>query len=267
MGSLTTIKRGSQRYYIDPDTGEYLPGVTSVIGMEPKDFLKFWSAKLVAEWCADNVGAFTQLLVNGQREAAIDTAKKAPTRSTAGAADIGTMVHDYFELYARGEAPKRVHPDIADFVPHIAEFHDRYQPEYLHLEDTVVSTTHKYAGSFDFLARINGETVMGDLKTTRSGVYESVALQLAAYAHADKIVTQDGEHLDLPHIDAGACLHVRPEGWKLVPARIDAATFEAFLALRRTFDWQTGGKNGALGAPDYDSTAKKSTGSQRRASK
>lgn len=266
MGGLSTIKRGDSRYYVGPD-GEKYPGVTSVLNMLPKPFLQFWSAKMVAEWCADNAGAFTQLLINGEREAALQMAKSAPRRSTSGAASTGTAVHDYFEQYARGIAPKKAPLEVQPFVAHIKEFHDRYQPEYLHIEDTVWSDTHRYAGSFDWIAKIGGEVVMGDTKTTKSGVHSEVAMQLAAYTHADKIFTQDGETVDVPKIDAGAVFHLRPEGWKLVPARVDREVFEQFLHLRRTFEWVNGMEKTVLGDPDYDSQATTTTGSQRRSSK
>ena len=49
-----------------------------------------------------------------------------------------------------------------------------------------------YAGSFDAVCRIEGERVLLDLKTTRSGVHADVALQLAAYARTEQLITQDG---------------------------------------------------------------------------
>lgn len=264
MAKLSTIKRADSRFYVHPETKEKVPGVTSIINMLPKPFLQFWASKMTAEWCADNAGAFLQMLINGERKAALDTAKGAARRSTSEAAGIGTNVHDYFELYARGNAPKRPHPDVLPFVPHIKEFHDRYQPEYLHLEDAVWSDEHRYAGSFDFIAKIDGETVMGDVKTTRSGVHEEVALQLSAYANADRVITQDGTVHPLPAIEAGAVAHFRPEGWKLVPVRIDESVFSYFVVLRQVFDWVNDVSKSVLGEPDYDSQATESTGSKRR---
>lgn len=265
MAKLSTIKRGDSRFYVGPD-GEKVPGVTSVVGMLPKPFLQGWAAKMTAEWCADNAGAFTQLLINGERDAALQTAKGAARRSTSEASRIGTAVHDYFELYARGEAPKRVPVDVQPFHKHIVEFHERYQPKYLFLEDAVWSDAHRYAGSFDWIAEIEGEIVLGDVKTTRSGVHSEVALQLSAYAHADKIVRQDGTDAELPKIQAGAVFHLRPEGWKLVPVRIDNEVFSQFLHLRKTFDWVNGMEKTVLGDPDFDSQALTTTGSKRRAS-
>lgn len=265
MAKLSTIKRGDSRFYVGPD-GKKVPGVTSILNMLPKPYLQFWSAKMVAEWCADNAGSFLQLLLNGEREAALKVAKGAPRRSTGEAARIGTAVHDYFEQYARGQAPKKVPLEVQPYADHIQEFHDRYQPEYLYLEETVWSDSHDYAGSFDWIAKIGDEIVMGDTKSTRSGVHPEVAMQLSAYAFGDKLILQDGSEAEIPKVNAGAVFHVRPEGWKLVPARVSKEIFEHFLSLRRTFDWVNGMENRVLGDPDYDSQAQTSTGSQRRAS-
>lgn len=264
MAGLSTIKRQDTRFYVDPDTNEKVPGVTSVLNMVPKPFLQHWASKMTAEWCVDNAGAFVQLLINGQRQAAVDMAKGAARRSTSDAASVGTNVHDYFELYARGNAPKRPHPDVLPFVQHIEEFHDRYQPEYLFLEEAVWSDEHRYAGSFDWIAKIDGETVFGDVKTTRSGVHAEVSLQLAAYANADRIVLQDGGNADVPKADAGAVFHLRPGGWKLVPIRIDESVFSYFVVLRQVFDWVNDISKSVIGPADYDSQADESTGSQRR---
>lgn len=266
MAKLSTIKRGDTRYYVNAE-GEKVPGVTSIINQLPKPFLAGWAAKVVAEWCADNAGSFLQLLINGERDSALQLAKGAPRRSTSDAANVGSSVHDYFELYARGDAPKRAPLDVQPFVRHIQEFHDKYQPEYLFLEDAVWSYTHDYAGSFDWIARINGEVVLGDTKTTRSGVHAEVALQLNAYANADVLIkSEDGAEVEIPKFDAAAVFHLRPEGWKLVPVRLAPEVFDHFLALRKTFDWTTSLKDQVLGDPDYDSQAATLTGTKRRAS-
>ncbi|MBM7770616.1 hypothetical protein JOD54_000820 [Actinokineospora baliensis] len=266
MGAaLKTIKRGESRFYVDPETREKVPGVTSVIDMVPKNFLTFWAAKETAEWAADNLGAVVSLLLNGQRQAAVDTMKAAHRRTTGAAAETGTEVHVLFEKLARGQRVGRQHPEMEPYVRHINEFLDRYQPEFLFIEESVWSDQHKYAGSFDALVRIEGETVMLDAKSTRSGVHPEVALQLSAYSHADRIVTQDGAHAELPTVDAGAVLHLRPEAWQLVPARVDDDVFAYFLILRQVFDWVRDVSGTVLGAPLYRSG--ETTGAERRASR
>lgn len=266
MAGLRTVKRGDSRFYVDPDTREKVPGVTSVLSMLPKEFLKFWSAKVTAEAAVENLGAIVTLALRDSK-GAIDYLKRAPLRNTGDAADTGTEVHEMFETVARGGTVRRPHPELEPYLRWIHEFHERFQPEYLFVEDAVWSDKHKYAGSFDALCYITidgvRDCVMLDAKTTRSGIHEEVGLQLAAYKNADYIVTQDGAKAEMPTITAGAALHLRPEGWRLVPARVDDEVFPFFLHLREIFRWEKEFKHTVIGEPLYDSIA--TTGAQRRA--
>ncbi|QWY81848.1 Cas4 family exonuclease [Microbacterium phage Honk] len=234
---VNTIKRGDARFYVNPETAAKYPGVTSVVGMLPKGFLQYWSAKKVAEAAVDELGTIVQMTLR-DRQAAIDHLKGAPRRDTAQAAETGTAAHDLFERLARGENVGRVHPDLVLYVDHFKEFLDLKQPEFLFMEETVWSDSHRYAGSFDWCARIDGEVVWGDNKTTRSGIHEEVGIQLSAYRYADHILRPDGSRVPMPKADGAAVFHVRPEGWKLVPVRADEEVFEVFKHLRAVFEWE-----------------------------
>lgn len=262
MTGVKTISRSGSRFYVEPQTKLKVPSVTSIVDMLPKPFLTYWASKTTAELAVDCIGELVGLAVR-DRAGAIDWLKRAPQRQTSGAADTGTEVHEYYEKLAKGEKLGRVHPDVQPFVNHINDFHDRYQPEYLFIEESVWSDTHLYAGSFDAIAKIDGEIVIVDAKTTRSGVHSEVAMQLAAYSNADRIIDQNGDNQDLPAITAGAVLHLRPEAWKFVPVRQDDEVFSYFLTLRKVFDWVKDVSDSVLGKPDYESVA--STGSERRA--
>lgn len=245
---INTISRGGARLYVHPETADKVPGVTSIINMLPKGFLKFWAAKAVAEYAVDNLGEVVGLAMR-DRDATIDLLKRAPDRDTRKAAETGSEVHDVFESMAQGNRPRRLHPDIQVYADHFDAFLQEFQPEFIHLEETVWSEKHSYAGSFDVLAKIDGQLVIGDWKTTRSGVHEEVALQLAAYRHADYIVRPDGGTVPLPKVDGGFVLHVRPEGWGLYPIQCDDVVFQYFLHLREVFDWDRSVKGGVIGNP------------------
>lgn len=250
---VSTIHRGGSRFYIDPESGRKNPGVTSVLNMLPKPFLKAWAAKLVAETAVENITEVIGLAFRDP-QGAIDYLKRAPDRFTRSAADNGTEVHDVFEEIALGNKPKRFHPDIEPYVEHFEEFIELCEPEFILLEETVWSDTTGYAGSFDALAILHGEgagelqgkTLYMDWKTTRSGVHPEVALQLAGYRFADAILRPDGERVPLPEADGAAVLHVRPEGWQLVPVEtemveiaegIEVNVYDYLKALREVFDW------------------------------
>lgn len=241
----TTMKAGS-RFYVHPESKAKVPGVTSVLNMTPKGFLSFWSAKVVAEWVADNISTVFPLVMS-DRTAAIELMKGAPRRNTSAAGERGTEIHELYEKLARGQAIGRQHPELEVYVDHYRKFEAKYKPEYLYIEETVWSDTHSFAGSFDFIAKIDGETVIGDFKSTRSGVHAEVALQLAAYSHADYILGQDGSRVALPKCDAGIVFHIRPEAAKVVPVRIDDEVFSVFRHLLAIFDWEKEMKNAVLG--------------------
>jgi hypothetical protein len=265
---VNTIKRGGARFYVEPSNGEKVPGVTSVLGMLPKEFLRYWAAKMVAEEAVTDLGALVSIAMrDGGREAAVDYLKKAPDRTTRKAADIGTAAHDLFERLSRGELVGRVHPDLEPYARHFSEFLEVAQPEYHFMEETVWSDEHRYAGSFDAFATIQGERIWIDNKTTRSGIHEEVGVQLAAYRYAENIIRSDGTRVPMPKADGGAVLHVRPEGWKLVPVRADRVLFdEVFLPLRKVFEYEKAIKSTIVGQPVFSGPADgASSGPKRRA--
>ena len=260
---VSTIKRGGSRFYVNPETSEKVPGVTSILGMLPKDFLRYWAAKMVAEEALADLGTVVSIAMRDP-QAAIDYLKRAPDRNVGKAADTGTAAHDLFEKQARGLPLGRVHPDLRPFVDHFDEFLRVAEPEMLLMEETVWSEKHAYAGSFDGFGVIGGERVWLDWKTTRSGIHPEVGLQLAAYRFADYIVREDGGRVPMPKADGGAVLHVRPEGWKLVPVKADEESFEVFLHLREVFRYEKEGKNGIVGKPVFSGPADEVTTGPKR---
>lgn len=266
MAGVSTIKRGGSRFYVDPADGAIkVPGVTSVVGKLPKDFLTFWAAKESAEAAVNNWDLISQLIKRDE-QGAIDYLKGAHRRTSKAASDIGTAAHILFERLARGETinDRHVHADVKGHVRHFREFLEAVQPEFLHLEETCWNDTFGYAGSFDAVAKIDGQRVMVDWKTSKA-VYDSVSLQLAAYRYAERIIVADtDESIPMPELDGGAVLHVRPEGWALHPMACGPAVFEVFKALLAVFAWDTDGKKGVVGKP-VASGGERATGTERRA--
>lgn len=230
---IETVYRGGSRYYVHPDTGESVPGVTSILNFEPKPYLVGWAAKLAAEAAVEATerGTLTAM-VEQDRQGAIDYLKDSSRRFTRKAADVGTAAHGIFEAIATGEPLGTLPADLEPFRAHFLDFEEKHSPKWLHVEATVWSQEHHYAGSFDAIAEIDGKTVIVDFKTTRSGVHDSVAWQLAAYRYADAILAEDGRLLPIPATEGAIVLHVRPEGWKVHPIDTSPETFEEFLVYR-----------------------------------
>jgi hypothetical protein len=246
---ISTIKRGYERYYVDPrDGGVKLPGVTSVVGMLPKGWLGPWSAKLVATAAVDNLPSIVGLAINGDRSGAIDYLKRAPYRTRDDAADAGTDAHTVFEQMAAGEPVGKLHPEVDAYRQQFESFLDKWQPEFLLTEQTVWSEG-RYAGSFDAIMRIEGDTVIADWKTTRSGIHPEVAVQLAAYRYADYCLQPDGTSIPLPTIDAAVCLHIRPDAWALCPINAGKKAFGVFESLLDVFRWEKEMRDHVIGDP------------------
>ncbi|MEU0860626.1 PD-(D/E)XK nuclease family protein [Streptomyces griseofuscus] len=266
MAGVATIKRSGSRFYIDPDDGDIkVPGVTSVVGQLPKDYLTFWAAKESAEAAVNNWDVVSELCKRDPA-GAVDYLKNAHRRKTKAASDLGSAAHDLFERLARGEVihDRHVHMDVQPHVRHFREFLDQVQPEFLHLEETCWHDDLAVAGSFDAIARVDGDLVVLDWKTSKA-VYDSVALQLSAYRYADRIIlAETGESIPMPELAGGAVLHVRPEGWSFVPVKCDREVFETFKALRRVFAWETEGKKRVVGKPIAQG-GERQTGTARRA--
>ena len=242
---VKTFQAKGSRFYVHPETNESVPGVTSILNTLPKPFLQYWSAKVVAEYAVDNVEQWRFL----DYKASVDLLKGAPRRYTSGRADIGSEAHDVFEKIGNGEDTGPIRIEVQPYVDQFNKFLDDFQPEFIGQELTVWSDQHRYAGSTDAFLRIQGEPVVVDWKTTKS-IYPEVGLQLAAYRFADHVIDEFGTTSPIPALNGGAVLHVREDGYSLVPMRCDEQVFEVFLALRNfSFEWAAEISKTIVGAP------------------
>lgn len=280
MGKIRTIYRGGSRFYLHPaDRDIAHPGVTSVIGMLPKQsFLAPWQAKMAAELAVDSID-FVKEMAERDRDGAIDYLKGAARRYTKARSDVGSEAHDLFERLMRGEYVGRQRSDIQPYVDNFREFMEAVNPELVRAEDVAWSDTYGYAGSFDVWLRVwidddkritpdrSGAPMLliADWKTSKS-TYADVALQLAAYANADFVLDADGVQHPMPEFDGAAVLHITDTDWQFKPVDIGDDVFEHFLHLRATFDWDRERSRSVIGKPvARKSGGKIVTGTQRRA--
>lgn len=276
--AITTTHKGGSRFYVDStDPDITVPGVTSVIGQLAKPFLQHWTAKLSAELAVDSLD-FVAQMAERDRQGAVDYLKGAARRYTKIRADVGSEAHDLFERMIRGEHVGRVSQDMEPYRAHFADFLAEVNPELVRAEDVAWSDEHEYAGSFDAILRvwIDPETrkpradrkgvemlLVADWKTSKS-IYADVALQMAAYAHADRLIDPDGHSVPMPEFDGAAVLHITPEHWDFRPVDISDQVFEHFLSLRHTFVWDKEVSRRVIGKSLAKST-RVVTGTERRA--
>lgn len=99
-------------------------------------------------------------------------------------AEEGTLVHETMQKLACGEPiiiPEQIRPAAETFLNFIKEKNIVFHPEFV--ERKVWSNFHKYAGTVDALASVEGKFGVLDIKTS-TGFYPEYNLQTAAYVLA-----------------------------------------------------------------------------------
>ncbi|GAA3878711.1 hypothetical protein GCM10022243_49280 [Saccharothrix violaceirubra] len=226
------IKRWQQGsghcYSID---GKRALGVTTVLKAVPKELVG-WSARTVADFVVEHPGLLQDLIRDGGGDATRDFLAGLPFQQRNAAAVRGTAVHRLAERIMHGDEVE-VPDDLVPYVRSYIAFCDDWQPTALHSELVVASRKHGYAGTLDSILRIPVQglgVVQVDYKTG-NGVYGEVALQTAAYRYADVYLDEDGVEQPMVPVDGVYVLHVRPEGYELMPLEAGPATFDRFLAV------------------------------------
>ena len=225
---------GRGRMYRSPKTNELYPSVTNIIDVLAKPWLGGWMAKLVAGYAFDNR---TALMEMEERDAAVDFLKGAPRRKRDTAAGVGDVIHGYVEALLTGVAGPEITEQHEPYLDGFLSFLEEFKPDFQVIEATVFNHEERYSGTFDFIAVIGDLIVLGDWKTG-SGIYDEVALQLAALRNADSVWNPvDGELLPMPEIDACVAVHLQPGKAWLYPIDASHVAYQAFLGLRAAWPW------------------------------
>ena len=241
-------------YYVDA-TGARVPGVTTILGDGvPKPALINWAANTTADAAINRWDELAEM----PPAARLKALQAARYDEKDAAAKRGTEVHGYAERLVAGEtvdAPEA----LAGHVEAYAKFLDEFAVKPLHVEFSVASYRHGYAGTGDLIADIttSGQTrrLLLDLKTNRSGIFGETALQLAAYRFADVLIEGDTEQ-PMPPVDGCAAVHVRGDGYELIPVTADEAQHRTFLYAQQVAHFTKYGRDlvGAAVHPPTTST-------------
>jgi hypothetical protein len=242
--TIQRIDRGNNHWYkID---GTKADGVTTLIGDGVrKKALEGWGIRSVAEYAADHLDQLNDMRPMG-REAMVSALKQSPYTDRDKAANRGTEVHKLAEDLIHGR-PVDVPPELAGHVDSYVRYLDEWQPEPILVERTVASRKWNYAGTLDDVSRLpDGRVVIGDIKTSRSGIFAETALQLAAYRFAEVWVDDDGtEHpmADLGIDDIGHGLWIRGDRYDVLPIPVEESVWRAFLHIAFGARWMRDNKN------------------------
>ncbi len=228
QGPFTRRNYGREHGYKDAQ-GQNVPGVTTILSKGlPKPALVNWAARTAAEYAVDNWDTLADLKPSER----LKEISGAPNASKNAAALRGTKLHNAAEeLIASGTVD--VEPDQVPLVESYARWLDRWDVQVEFVESAVYSVTHGYAGTLDLIATLcDGRRWLLDLKTSK-GVFGDMALQLAAYRHAEFLHDDDTEGADIamPQVDAVGIAHVRADDTDLVPLTAGPAEFRAFLYI------------------------------------
>jgi len=138
--------------------GLWYPRVTSIVSIKAKPALYHYYA--------------------GQKSFA--HAEAAKNRS----AEEGTLIHEVVEGIMAGDDP-HVPEQIKPLVDEFKIFNKQLDIIPQQIESQIISKKHRYAGTIDVLAEINGKLGVLDIKTSQA-VYRDYGIQTAAYVAALK---------------------------------------------------------------------------------
>ena len=219
-----TFYEASHRYKLD---GEWVPGVTTILGVLNKPALTKWAASQVAEYVTDNPTAVEHLRDMG-RAPMVNALKEVPWQKRDDAATRGTTFHDLAERIANGEEVDVPDP-IVPLVEAALAFMEDYDIEPTLVEACVGSREHRYAGKADLFAN----DAIWDWKSGKR-IYPATAFQLAAYAGAE-FHGQGGHEAPLPPVKAAYGVHIRADGYSVHPLEFGPHVFAEFVTIRHAF--------------------------------
>lgn len=221
----------SHRYKLD---GEWVPGVTTILGVLDKPALRKWAAQQVAEYVAENREAVEHLYAAGPGPM-VAALKEMPWQRARDAASRGTSLHDYAERIIRGEEVD-VPDELVPVVENALRFMEDYRIEPVLVEQCVASRAHLYAGKLDLIADSTLGRAVFDWKSGKR-IYPEACFQMNAYAFAD-FYGENGDEHPLPDTEGAYGVHIRADGYDVLPLAFGPDVFEEFLIIRKAYDIQ-----------------------------
>lgn len=245
---ITRRETARGHYYRDA-AGQRVTGVTTWIGDGvPKPALINWASNVTAEYAVDHWEELASM-PPAQRLKTLQGAKYAEKDR---AAKRGTEVHHIAENLVAGKAVE-VPEELAGHAEAYARFLDEFRVEPVLVEFSCVSYRLGYAGTADLVADMvlspgaDPVRVLADIKTSRSGIFGETALQLAAYRYADKWL-DDGQEMDPLPVAHCVGIHVRGDGYDVVPLDVDEQQHRAFWHAQKVAEWSRSSRD-LVGSP------------------
>src|SRR5580765_2803196 len=233
VAATRRISRGKGHSYVLD--GDPVQGATTIIGDGyPKPQLTYAARTQTAEYVINHWAALAGEPV-GSRARRID--KESAAVWSAGSVR-GTAVHGYAAALLHGDQVD-VPDEYVDYVDSCLAFLTDWNVDELHVEAVVVNRADRYMGTVDLLAHVGDDVWLFDWKTSKSGIWPEVALQLAAYAWCETLLDEvAGFEVPLPHVAHAAGVWIRADGYDVHEVDISEATFRTFLYVKEVADWR-----------------------------
>jgi len=261
---------GRSHWYTNVDTGERVPGVTTILDQGlPKKALITWAGNSTAEYAIDHWDELAEL----PPSARLKRLQRGRYEAKDEAANRGTQVHKMGERLIAGEAV--VVPDLLrPYVDSYVRFLDEFQLRARYVEAVVYSAKHRYVGTLDIIGDIllpdmpeydhlerdeDGYVcnALIDVKTNRSGIFGETALQLAAYRYSEFLQPDPRDPdsaIPMPDIAWTGALWIRPDGYELIPVTAGLEQHLAFLYVQQVGIFDQGARD-LIGDPIEPPTA------------
>lgn len=182
-----TFKESGHRYEVD---GQEVVGVTTILKtVIAKEALINWAVKMTTDHIVANFNHGAPYSAESLLKLC-DEAKKAHRLVKEGSADVGLRAHKWIEEYIKSKISKTeqpeppLDPDLKEPIQAFLLWEQGNNVEWLESELPVYSRKYNFCGTMDFLARVNGKVIVGDIKTSNAIYPESYYLQVAAYRYA-----------------------------------------------------------------------------------
>lgn len=254
--------------------------VTTILGCLKAEGLLYWTAEEAAKAAVNSAASLQSRIEEEGREAVIKWLRDARFRRAKGertAAELGTEVHAACEAYAlTGQRPD-VDAEVQPFLDQFDRWAQEFQPVYQAAEVTVYSPSYGYAGTCDAFLTVGGVRCIVDYKSSRKSFdnrgnpttpYPEVALQLAAYRHAELAAVWRPRRMEqyrrryyllgaaeremavpVPEVDTGLVIHITPDHCDAYPVECGPDIFESFLFVQEAARWQFQTSKTVIGRP------------------
>jgi hypothetical protein len=259
--TIRRVDKGRNHWY-ENESGQRVPGATGILDKSiPKQgVLTGWAGRQGGDYVLDHWDELVAMKPS-ERYRAVAYAHR---RRNEAAKVNGTRVHLLGAAVAAGEEVA-VPAELIGYVEAYTQFLYDFDVTVFMSEAVVWSKVHGYCGTLDMGATLSAgvttnpsgddvllaEDWLIDVKTG-SGVYDEVAFQLAAYRYADVWIEypDDGDPIEheMPAFDRCGVLHVREDGYDLVPVEAGVLAHRGFLYLKQAAE-EIEANKGAVGEP------------------